>query len=300
MQTKKGLRLTGAMAAITAGLLAACGGGGGGDSTVAQGSLRMALTDAPSCGYDHVYVTVEKVRVHKSDSAGDGEAGWEEIVLAQPKRLDLLELTNGVLEELGQTTLPAGSYNQVRLVLSENGGATPLANAVQPTGSALVPLRTPSAQQSGLKLKTKFEVAAGGLADLVLDFDACSSVVTAGGTGAYNLKPVIRVAERVNSGIQGYVSTTLTLNGTRVSAQQGGVVLRSTVPDATGKFVLPFLPAGSYDVVIASEGRSTAVVTSVPVTATTTVVNGTSTAILPPVATVRDVTGTASAGSFRV
>lgn len=297
MQTMKTLRLTGAMAAITAGLLAACGGGGGGDTTVAQGSLRMALTDAPSCGFDHVYVTVEKVRVHKSDSAGDGEAGWEEIVLAQPKRLDLLELTNGVLEELGQTTLPAGSYNQVRLVLSENGGATPLANAVQPTGSALVALRTPSAQQSGLKLKTKFDVAAGGMADLVLDFDACSSVVKAGGTGAYNLKPVIRVAERVNTGIQGYVSTTLTLNGTRVSAQQGGVVLRSTVPDATGKFVLPFLPAGSYDVVIASEGRSTAVVTSVPVTATTTVVNGTATAILPPVATVRDVTGTTSVGS---
>ncbi|WP_167772514.1 DUF4382 domain-containing protein [Ramlibacter henchirensis] len=278
-------------------LLAACGGGGGGDAP--QGTLRMALTDAPSCGYDHVYVTVERVRVHQSDGAGEGEGGWREIVLSQPKRLDLLELTNGVLEELGQTSLPAGTYNQVRLVLAENRGNTPLANAVQLTGaSSAVPLRTPSAQQSGLKLKTKFEVAADGLADLVLDFDACRSIVKAGTSGDYNLKPVLRVAERKYAGIQGYVSTTLAMSGTRVSAQQNGVVLRSTVPDATGKFVLPFLPAGNYDVVIASEGRSTAVVSSVPVTATTTLVNGTATAILPPVATtLRDVTGTASVGS---
>lgn len=286
---------TGAMMVAIGALLAACGGGG---SSVPEGSLRMALTDAPSCGYDHVYVTVERVRVHKSDGAGEGEGGWEEIVLAEPKRIDLLELTNGVLEELGQTTLPAGTYNQVRLVLVDNKGSGTPANAVQLTGSpTLVPLRTPSAQQSGLKLKTKFEVAQDGVTDLVLDFDACRSVVKAGNSGDYNLKPVLRVAERVNTGIQGYVSTTLTMNGTRVSAQQNGVVLRSTVPDATGKFVLAFLPTGNYDVVIASEGRSTAVISSVPVTAATTTVNGTTTAILPPTASMRDITGTASVGS---
>lgn len=279
-----------------AAMLAACGGGGGGAS-VPEGSLRVALTDAPACGYDHVYVTVDRVRVHQTGGAGDGEGGWEEIALAAPKRLDLLELTNGVLEELGQTSLPAGTYNQVRLMLVENTPGQPLANAVQPTGGALVPLRTPSAQQSGLKLKSKFEVAEGGTADLVLDFDACRSVVPAGNGATYNLKPVLSVAPRTNSGIQGYVSTTLTLNGTLVSAQQDGVVVRSTVPDATGKFVLPFLRAGSYDVVIASSGRSTAVVTGVPVTTTTVALNGSGAAILPPVSTVREVTGTAYEGA---
>lgn len=283
------------LALATGALLAACGGGGGSATAeLPQGTLRMALTDAPSCGYDHVYVTVDRVRVHQSGGADDSEGGWQEIALETPKRLDLLDLTNGALEELGQTDLPAGTYNQVRLVLVENSAADPLANAVQPTGSALVPLRTPSAQQSGLKLQSSFEVAEGGLADLVLDFDACRSVVKAGGSGNYNLKPVLSLAERVQSGIQGYVSTTLTLNGTTVSAQQNGTVVRSTVPDATGKFVLPFLPSGSYDVVVASEGRSTAVVTSVPVTATTTVVNGTATAITPSASTLREVTGTVS------
>ena len=301
MQLNKSKSLASAAALASALLLAACGGGGGGGSaatTVPEGTVRLALTDAPSCGYDHVYVTVERVRMHKSDGAGDSEGGWEEIVLATPKRLDLLELTNGTLEELGQTDVPAGTYSQIRLVLAANTGAHPLANSVHPTGGAEVPLKTPSAQQSGLKLKAKFDVEADGLADLVLDFDACRSIVTAGAPGGYNLKPVLSLSKRLHTGIQGYVSTTMTLNGTTVSAQQNGVVMRSTVPDTTGKFVLPFLAAGNYDVVITSEGRATAVLTSVPVTATTTVVNGTGTAFLPPPAiNVREITGTASSGT---
>jgi hypothetical protein len=298
MQLKKSRFLVSTAALASTLLVAACGGGGGGTAaTVPEGTVRLALTDAPSCGYDHVYVTVERVRMHKSDGAGDSEAGWEEIVLATPKRLDLLELTNGALEELGQTDVPAGTYSQIRLVLAANTGANPLANSVHPTGGTEVPLKTPSAQQSGLKLKAKFEVEADGLADLVLDFDACRSIVTAGGTGGYNLKPVLSLAKRVQTGIQGYVSTTMSLNGTTVSAQQNGVVVRSTVPDTTGKFVLPFLAAGNYDVVITSDGRATAVLTSVPVTATTTLVNGTATAFLPPAATMREITGTASTGT---
>jgi len=282
-------------------LLAACGGGGGGGEVSAgEGTLRVAMTDAPSCGYDNVFVTVEKVRVHTSGSAADADAGWRDINVSPARRIDLLTLTNGVLAELGSTPLPAGSYSQIRLVLAENSGSAPLANAVKPTGGAEVALRTPSGQQSGLKLQSNFTVESGQQADLVLDFDACKSVVSAGNSGAYNLKPVVSVAPRLSSGIQGYVSTTLSLNGTTVSAQQNGTVVRSTVPDATGKFVLAFLQPGSYDVVVTSEGRSTAVVSSVPVataTAAVTTVNGTTTAITPPASTMREITGTTSVAS---
>lgn len=284
--------------AASAALLAACGGGGGAGSA-GEGTLRMALTDAPSCGYDHVYVTVDRVRVHQDGSAADGSGGWQEIVLAAPRRVDLLELTNGVLEELGQTRLPAGRYSQIRLVLAENTTANPLANAVQPTGSSLVPLRTPSAQQSGLKLQSAFDVGTNQTADLVLDFDACRSVVQAGGSGNYNLKPVLSVAQRLSTGIQGYVSTTLTLSGTLVSAQQNGTVVRSTAPDPTGRFLLPYLPAGNYDIVVSSTGRATAVVTGVPVTTTgITALNPSSAAISPPTdATPRNASGTVHVGA---
>jgi hypothetical protein len=279
-------------AAGMATLLTACGGGGGGGAA-ADGSLRVALTDAPSCGYDHVWVTVEKVRVHQSSTAADAEGGWSELVVSPAKRVDLLELTNGVLEELGTTQLAAGQYSQIRLVLASNTGTgtTSVANAVQPTGGEVVPLSTPSAQQSGLKLQAHFEVASGQTADLVLDFDACKSVVKTGG-GKYNLKPVLSVAPRAGGGLQGFVSTTLIMASTTVAAQQDGVTIRSTAPDATGKFSIPFLSAGTYSLVVISDGRATAVVTGVPAGTTTTMVNGTATAILPPVSTMADVTGT--------
>jgi hypothetical protein len=277
-------------------MLAACGGGGGDAS--ADGTLRVALTDAPSC-YEHVYITVEKVRVHKSGSAADTDGGWSEIVLSPAKRIDLLELTNGVLEELGTTPLPAGQYSQVRLVLASNSGTgtSSVANAVQPIGGTLTPLATPSGQQSGLKMQAHFDVPAGQLADLVLDFDACKSVVKAGNSGQYNLKPVVSVMQRVGSGIQGFVTTTLSLTSTTVAAQQNGVTVRSTAPDSTGKFNIPFLPAGTYTVVITSDGRATGVITGVPAGTATTSINGTVTAIALPVSAMGDVTGTVTATS---
>lgn len=214
-------------------VLAACGGGGDADSgaasvagssagvagtstavdssgapIVAMGTLRLALTDAPACGFDKVFVTVTKVRVHQSSSAGEGEAGWSEFVIDPGKRLDLLKLTNGVLEELGQKSLPAGKYQQLRLVLAENGSTAPFANAVVPTGStAEVALSTPSAEQSGLKLQANMDVIASQTADFVIDFDACKSIVTTGGNGngngsssagKYLLKPVLTVSRRLS------------------------------------------------------------------------------------------------------
>lgn len=300
-KTGSALRWTaGAATATAVAMLAACGGGGGGgggDTRVAQGTLRVGLTDAPSC-YEHVYVTVEKVRVHTSGGAEDDQGGWSEIVVSPARRIDLLALTNGALEDLGSTQVPAGSYTQLRLVLAANSGSNPLANAVQPVGGALVPLKTPSAQQSGLKLKADFSVAADQTTDLVADFDACKSVVVAGKSGEYILKPVVTLTPKVATGIQGYVSTTMTMGSTTVSAQQDGKVVRSTAPDATGKFVLAFLPAGKYQVVISSEARATAVIRDVPVGSTTepvTAIGDAASAIDLPASTMSTVTGTVTA-----
>jgi hypothetical protein len=280
------------MAAVTAALLlAACGGGGGGDGGTGEGTLRVSITDAPAC-YEHVFITVAGVRVHTSASAGEGEAGWRELSLPAPKRIDLLDLTNGVLEEIGSMPLPAGDYSQLRLVLAENSNTAPLANAVQPIGGALVPLKTPSATQSGLKLQVHFKVEADKLIDLVLDFDACRSVVQRGNRESYLLKPVINVTPKYIAGIQGFVTKTLVTSAATVSAQQNGEILRSTIPDASGRFVLAYLASGTYTVVITADGHATGVVTSVPVgTATVTTLNGTRTAIVLPTSAMGTVTG---------
>ena len=62
-----------------------------------------------------------------------------------------------------------------------------------PTGGTETALTTPSGQQSGLKMNVDIDVAADKVADVVLDFDACKSVVKRGNSGQYNLKPVIAV-----------------------------------------------------------------------------------------------------------
>jgi hypothetical protein len=276
------LAATGAAAAIA---LAACGGG---SSDPGTGTLRVALTDAPACGYDAVNVTIERVRVHQSSSAGDNDAGWSEIVLSPRRRVDLLSLTNGVLEELGQTPLPAGLYTQMRLVLAPNGNSAPFANSVVPSGGAEVALTTPSGQQSGLKLNVGIAVGANQVADVVLDFDACKSIVPRGSSGQFNLKPVIGVIPRITDvgRVEGFVDPSIAAT-TMVSLQSAGNPVKATPPDAlTGKFVLYPVPVGSYALVLTTPTRATAAITGVPVVAAAapTVVGAASAPLLPPAA----------------
>ncbi len=292
--------------------LTACGGGGGDGGGISgtgrtQGTLKLALTDAPACGYDHVHVTIERVRVHQSNSAADGDTGWSEIALNPARRVDLLALSNGVLEELGQTALPAGRYTQMRLLLAANGGAAPFANSVTPTGGSETALTTPSAQQSGLKTDIAIDVAADQVADFVIDFDACKSVVRRGNSGQYNLKPVITVVPRLSDAGQrvvGWVAPAVAAAGAQVSVQLAGRPVKATAPDAaTGRFVLYPVPAGSYDLVVAANGRVTAVMTGVPVVTTAfTFVNSETLPIVPPALALplRNVGGTVSPATATV
>ena len=256
-------------------MLAGCGGGDSDTTATAPastGTLKLSITDAPACGYDHVFITVKEIRVHQSEDAVDGDEGWQTIpVIDAPRRIDLLELTNGVLEELGQTVLPAGKYTQMRLLLADNDDI-PLANSIVLSDSKNeIPLKTPSGQQSGIKMNVDIMIEPNTVADFVLDFDACKSVVKAGASGLYLLKPVVRVIPVLSTTAQrivGYLDTTTLGASTLVSAQKDGVVIRSTAPDSDGMFVLFPIPVDTYDLVIASTARATAVMTGVPVSTT--------------------------------
>ncbi len=295
--------LRAALSAVVLGSLLACGGGGGGDGgstpVAEKGTLRLAMTDAPACGYDAVNVTVTKVRVHQAANAAESEAGWQDLPVDPPARIDLLTLTNGVLFELGQTALPVGKYTQLRLVLAENSGNTPLANSVILTDDKKeVALKTPSGQQSGLKVHANIDVTANQLADFVIDFDACKSVVKASNSGQYLLKPVLSVVPRLVSGVLGYVDAGVVGPQTSVSLQQNGVVVKATVPDSAGKFLLQPVPAGSYHLVLTAPGRTTAVVTSVPVAdQTVTTLNATTSTLAVPTSPTATLSGAVSTGS---
>ena len=255
-----------------------CGNGRDGGTSVPPGTLSVSLTDSPACGYDEVNVTVSKVRVHQSSSAQQNSSGWSEIALNPPIKINLLDYNdptqdNFALLTLGETTLPAGHYTQLRLVLVANNGSSPPANSVVLSGTSTeIALETPSALQSGIKLVHEFNVPSGQRVDLVLDFDACQSIVQTG-SGKYKLKPVIKVIPYVLNGIEGFVDPNLLGSHVVVSAQLNGEIVRATVPNSNaapdpkrGKFFLARLTSGmNYDVVITADGHATAVIAGVPV-----------------------------------
>jgi len=280
---KRLLHLCAAAAAAIA--LAACGSG---DDTN-PGSIRFALTDAPACGFDQVNVTVERIRVHRNADAADSAAGWSELRLQPPRRIDLLRLSNGVLVELGSLPLAASRYTNFRLMLAANGSGTP-ANSVVVGGTETALTLPADAPTSGIRVATQVSVDENRVADLLLDFDACRSVVPAG-TG-YQLQSVVTAVPRHGVVISGYVEPQMA--GALVSAQKNGLPQRTTVADANGRFVLAWLdPAQSpFDIVVAASGRATAVVAAVPITTTVGAeLSRPESPIAPPAATVNVVSG---------
>ena len=288
------------LAAAAAGLaltIAACGGG----STSTNGTLQLSLTDAPGCGYDAVNVTITDISVHQSSTAAATDAGWVHVPITAQK-INLLNLQNGVLATLGQTPLPAGNYTQMRLLLASNNGMT-LANSVVPTGGSEVALKTPSGQQTGLKMNVDIKIAPDQMADFVVDFNACKSVVSAGASGMYLLKPVVSVTPNFISGVRGMVDASIdgdTGANTQIMLEQPGtstqppLVIRATTPDANGNYLLQPVAPGTYDLVVTSNGHATAVVTGVVVQSQlVTTVPG---AINPPLSAVGGQGGTVTTG----
>lgn len=261
--------------------VAGCGGGGAASSSGSStspgtqtGTLSVSLTDAPAAGgFDAVNVTISKVRVHINAAAEENSAGWSEIILDPARKINLLDLQNGVLEDLGETPLAAGHYTQLRLVLVANSGGH-LANSVVLSGTTNeIALVTPGSVQSGIKLIHGFDVAADQLVELTLDFDASKSIVKRG-NGTYALKPVVSVIPMVVSGgIVGFVSPTLAAGKNPVvTAQLNGEIVKSTVPDpTTGEFRLfPIVQSSTavrYTVVVTAADRATIVISDVPVIA---------------------------------
>jgi hypothetical protein len=232
------------------------------------GTMQVLLTDAPG-NYDHVYIDIREARIHHSSDAEDGESGWIDLDI-EPGIYDLLELTNGRYEILGEIDLEPGRYNQMRLILGDQ-------NEVVIDGTTHS-LMTPSAQQSGLKLNIHADIEGGEMYTLLLDFDANKSIVHAGQSGNIILKPVIRTVRLEQTGtIEGTIEPAEALPW--VYAIAGQDTIRGTRADTDGDFRLIGLPSDTYQVSIipTHEDYNTAVVSGVEVTVGETTNMGTNT-----------------------
>jgi hypothetical protein len=216
------------------GLIAGLAGCGSSHTTrPGFGSVRVLMTDAPAA-YDEVNIVVREVRIHRT---GDGDDVWVVVRPDSATTFNLLELRNGVFATLGFATgIPAGSYNQLRLVLGDGSNVV--------VDGVTQPLTVPSGMQSGIKVNGFFEVPDGGMVEVVLDFDAARSIHSTG-NGKNMLHPVLRLAQLALTGtIHGVLDPP-------VDAQVHAIVGAdsvTTVPGADGAFTLVALRDGTYAV----------------------------------------------------
>jgi len=307
------------------GIIVSCGGSSTGSMgtgmSTGMGTVNVTLSDPPSCTppngqFTHVYVTVRSVQAHIDPNATDSSSGWQELapqLTSQPMQIDLFSKpqTTCVLAQLGSASLPAGSYQQIRLLLVSNspaaGSALPATNACAGNGyncvvlgdTSIHELQLSSQDNTGLKIPPgqivggPIDVMAGQSVDLNIDFNACASIVEEG-NGEFRLKPTLTAGQvsANNTGISGQVLDSITkapiVGSVQVAIEQedsSGVdrILMQSVADSNGNFNFCPLPTGTFDIVVVAIGLA-----NVPYNATTAlnVPNGTNLGAIPLIAEV--------------
>ena len=173
-----------------------------------NGTVITRLTDAPfssdSVKSVDIFVLRVDARGTDTDSANTDKAltsdsasanGWT--TLATPNAsFDLLSLQNGITATLGQATIPAGTYNGLRLIIDPSKSSVTLKNGMKLTSTSSPSVTFPSAARSGIKvnLSSPVTVTDGGTTSLLIDFDVNGSFVQRGNTIDKNgllFKPVI-------------------------------------------------------------------------------------------------------------
>lgn len=204
------------------------------NSNSGDARLQVALTDAPFPYVKEVWIDVQQIEIL--------EDGHDPLILngTHPGLYNLFDLTQGKDTLLADATIPPGKISQIRLILGDN-------NYLVTLDGTKIPLKTPSAQESGLKVQIHQDVAGGILYRLTLDFDAGKSINKAGNSGQYLLKPVLRILSLEPSGgnIEGVVVPGSIR--TAVYAIAGPDTVASTFTDTTsGGYLIRDVPANTY------------------------------------------------------
>ncbi|MBN2633124.1 MAG: DUF4382 domain-containing protein [Bacteroidales bacterium] len=225
-----------------------------------NGQLVVKVTDAPFPVdmIESATVTITKVELRK---AGDGISdGYPFIVLMEDTvTFDLLDLRNGVTEELLAMEIPAGTYNLMRLYVEEA--------SLKIKDGETYNVKVPSGKQTGIKIfvRPDFTVTGGLTTELLLDFDLSRSFLMIGsfnnprGINGFHFKPVIRAVNNSTAGrIRGMVTDTskVKIVNAQVWVAQDTVVAEAYT-DTLGHYAIIGLPAGKYSVFATKEDYDT-------------------------------------------
>jgi hypothetical protein len=203
--------------------------------------VTLLLTDAPG-DFEAAVVTISRIYLQ-----GDGRT----VLLDEPVTYDLLNLRNDLATLVKGMDVPAGRYQELRLVIDgayieveQVGGGTRIYAsspdyAALPAGAEVVGrLEVPSMGESGLKIKVpggKLDVGEGEVI-VLLDFDVAESFGHAAGrSGQWVMSPVIEATD-VTFG--GHVMARLQLGTSVVLPPVGGQTM------TLASFTARLTPAG--------------------------------------------------------
>tara|TARA_E500000318_G_scaffold110416_1_gene125791 strand:+ start:889 stop:1836 length:948 start_codon:yes stop_codon:yes gene_type:complete len=276
MRTKFIFSLLMAMALI----IMSCSDGEGSGSAEGTGTLSVQLTDAPF-PYELVAeanVTIYKVEARQVDNDDDSDDDMNDdssddtddssdddnypfITLMEDEiDVNLLELTNGLTQQLAEIDVPAGSYDLIRVYVKG-------VNVVLTDGT-VYDLKVPSGDASGIKVfvDPAISVTSGLSSDLLLDFDVSKSFVAKGnlntpaGLNGFNFKPVIKASNLSTAGtLSGNISTVeeevaVALEGAQISVFAADTLNTTSFSDVDGNYAILGLDAGMYEVVAELDG----------------------------------------------
>ncbi len=235
-----------------------------------KGTVKLSITDAPIDSEDitGAYITITDVQYQLNE---DGFISLEEF--EGPRVINLLELTRGVSELLGNLEMEAGTYSQLRFMIeapvsgmeaSSNPGCY-----LEFADGTTQPLFVPSGAQTGYKALGEFTVPANGVVEITADFDVRKSVVEAGASGKYILKPTIRLVVNNQAGrIVGNATNLPAETQVVVFAYEDGTytdseanepaleesrfpnAVSSDMVDESGTYHIDFLAPMTYDLVV--------------------------------------------------
>jgi hypothetical protein len=190
--------ITAALLSATALFAAACS-----NDDSSGGHMKLAVTDAPVDGADHVVVAFTGVEL-------TGDSGPIEIDFATPKTIDLVSDSGTASAVLFDAPVPAGHYGQIRLKLQEPIAGHSFMHLI--ADDSTHPLDVPSGSETGLKLVSGFDVPDSGVVDYTIDFDLRHAITCPPGHAPNcTLKPAMRlVADNTVGNIAGTIAAALT------------------------------------------------------------------------------------------
>ena len=233
------------------------------------GKLVVKVTDDPfNINFvESATITINKIEIRKE---GLNDTSSFIVLSKDTVNFDLMQLRNGITQELVNLDISQGNYDMVRLYVTQAS----LKIKDQPVEFKV---KVPGGSQTGIKIfiTPSLTVEGGLTSDLILDFDLAKSLVMRGsmshspGVNGFIFKPCIRATNNSTAGrIEGVVTDTANVKLVNASVWIAkDTVISTAFTDTLGFYSFIGIPSGTYSVFAAKENYDTVSYSGISVTA---------------------------------